>query len=98
MNQDYSHFTTEDFIADEYFLQWVKSPDEESNSFWKLWIANNPLKKEEITQAVNFVSSLHFEDDIPDHAYVEKRLNENLKNLLQIEKAELNEPEQSLLG
>jgi transmembrane sensor len=89
MNQDYSHFSTDDFISDEYFLQWVKFPDEESNSFWKIWIANNPHKKEEIEQAVNFVSSLHFEDEIPGYAYIEKRLNENIANLLQIETVEV---------
>ncbi|MEP6595734.1 MAG: FecR domain-containing protein [Ginsengibacter sp.] len=89
MNQDYSHFSIDDFIADEYFLQWVKFPDEESNSFWKSWIAANPHKKEEITQAVNFVSSLHFEDEIPDYAHIEKRLNENMANLLQNETPEV---------
>ncbi|WP_268223879.1 FecR family protein [Sinomicrobium oceani] len=31
---EYQHYNEEDFIRDDYFLQWVREPDGDSNSFW----------------------------------------------------------------
>ena len=33
-----------DFLENEYFVQWVLSPDEESERFWNRWIKNHPEK------------------------------------------------------
>ncbi len=34
----YKGFTEEQFAADEYFQQWVLSPDSSNNDFWQSWI------------------------------------------------------------
>jgi ferric-dicitrate binding protein FerR (iron transport regulator) len=34
----YKGFTEEQFAADEYFQQWVLSPDSSSNDFWQSWL------------------------------------------------------------
>lgn len=85
MTKDYSLFTADDFIIDDFFLQWVRSPNVESNAFWKHWIAAHPQKQEEIKQAINFIVGLHFEEVIPDDAYIEQKLHENLANISQRE-------------
>jgi hypothetical protein len=45
MKKDYVYFSVEDFIADEYFQQWARFPDKESNAFWNQWRTRNPGKE-----------------------------------------------------
>lgn len=52
---DYEHFSVADFIADEYFIEWVREPNGENSRFWKEWLSRRPEKKaciEEARQAV----------------------------------------------
>src|SRR5690606_29687693 len=34
----------EDFLLNEYFIQWAMHPNEESDRFWKSWMEKNPDK------------------------------------------------------
>lgn len=34
----------EDFLLNEYFIQWAMHPNEESDRFWKSWMEKNPEK------------------------------------------------------
>ncbi|CAG5000008.1 hypothetical protein DYBT9275_02365 [Dyadobacter sp. CECT 9275] len=56
----YRNFTIEDFLADDFFQEWVLRPDTESNVFWQNWIRENPDKKALIEQAVAIVYNNHF--------------------------------------
>ena len=52
---NYNTFLSGDFIKDEYFQQWVSSPDEENDSFWKAYIAQHQHQQKEIEEARQFL-------------------------------------------
>jgi transmembrane sensor len=61
---DYRSFTTNDFVADEYFQQWIYHPSPETNIFWQSWLAQNPDKAELIQAARRILSDLEVQDEI----------------------------------
>lgn len=68
----YSKFKTEDFIADEYFIQWVKSPNEASNEFWNAWLSTHPEQKESILKAKEFITLLDLDErKVPEGKFLE---------------------------
>ena len=54
---NYSEYTTDDFLKDESFQNYVLKTDEQDSSFWSDWIANNPEKREEVEEAVKTLKS-----------------------------------------
>jgi ferric-dicitrate binding protein FerR (iron transport regulator) len=56
----YTHFTTEDFLKDEYFKHWALQPDHDSDLFWQAFIAHHPAKSIEIAEAKALLQSLRF--------------------------------------
>lgn len=40
----YEEFDIEDFIADEFFISWIKGNGKEASLFWQSWIAAHPDK------------------------------------------------------
>ncbi|QHV97140.1 FecR family protein [Spirosoma endbachense] len=48
----------EDFVADSYFRQWVKNPDEASTLYWESYLADYPEKAEAIQQAIDLVKQI----------------------------------------
>ena len=63
---DYSMFDVEDFAADEYFIQWVKTPDESSSAFWTAWLSKNSHQKEIIKRARQIVLSIEIKENAID--------------------------------
>jgi ferric-dicitrate binding protein FerR (iron transport regulator) len=61
----YSHFSTEEFVTDTYFIRWVKTPDEETHAFWNAWISKHPHQKESIQKARQIVLLLNIEAKKP---------------------------------
>ncbi|XWW46422.1 FecR domain-containing protein [Fibrella sp. USSR17] len=55
---DYTYFTIEDFVADDYFRQWVKHPDKTSSLFWQTYLAKYPEQAETIRLAAETVNNL----------------------------------------
>lgn len=50
--QKYEFYNSEDFVADEYFSNWVKSPSDSTiTCFWLSFIKKHPEKSEEIMLA-----------------------------------------------
>jgi len=47
-----------DFLNNQYFIDWVIFPTTESDQYWKNYIANNPLKKNDIEEAVLLIKRL----------------------------------------
>ena len=39
---NYTDYKVIDFINDEFFVEWVRNPERESNNFWREWVAANP--------------------------------------------------------
>lgn len=58
----YSNYQVEDFILDESFQLWVKGSDKNINSYWELWISENPYKKETVDKAREILLNLEFRE------------------------------------
>ncbi|MDN5204267.1 FecR domain-containing protein [Fulvivirgaceae bacterium BMA10] len=82
----YKNYTVADFIEDEYFMRWVKKPDERSDKFWKLWITNHPEKTKDLMQARHIIISMKYEE-APD--FFESDYIEVLENILKKNRSEL---------
>lgn len=59
---NYRDFELEDFLADEYFVSWVKKPDAESSYFWQHWLEQNPHKEKVIDQAKKIILAIDLEE------------------------------------
>lgn len=58
----YSNFNTADFLTDDAFVQWVLQPDAQSDAFWQAFLAENPLKKQDIQRAIDTIKAAQ---DVP---------------------------------
>lgn len=85
VNQRYLEFSVEDFIADEDFQQWVKSPDPASDRSWHLWLAENTHMQPIIEQAAGFILNLKFDTSVPEPALIEASLQRSLGRIADIE-------------
>ncbi len=47
----YENFDIEDFIADEFFVSWIRQDSKEANLFWQSWLAAHPEKLEKVQKA-----------------------------------------------
>ena len=83
--KDYTRFTADDFIADEYFQQWVLAPTPAASDFWSGWRASHPEKESEIRQAVLFLQNLQFHTADISHEQVEQSLARNLAAIDRLE-------------
>lgn len=54
----YHKYSTEEFIADDFFQQWVLEPDQKSTTFWENWLQQHPEKQETISEAREIVLML----------------------------------------
>lgn len=48
---DYSNFDLGDFAADEYFVEWVLRPDQQSDTFWSQWQSEHPSQEKILHEA-----------------------------------------------
>ncbi|MBT1703665.1 FecR family protein [Chryseosolibacter indicus] len=58
--KDYSLFSEEDFVNDEFFRSWVLTPNERTIAFWTSWLADHPEKKEHVEEAKRILKHLRF--------------------------------------
>lgn len=72
-HKKYEDYEFEDFLVDEFFVQWVKSPNENNQHFWEKWLSANPQKKAMVSEAAGFVRSMHYKEDFgfSDDDYIE---------------------------
>lgn len=78
-NRNYEQYNVEDFLNDEYFIQWVKSADPELDRFWSEWINMHPDREEIIQQSRAIAESIRFRSFSPDqeqYARVLKKIQE----------------------
>ena len=69
----YRDFEIEDFLNDEFFILWVKNPDEETNHFWLKWIDNNPDKRPLVQKSREIIALVGYKEKyvLSDHAYMD---------------------------
>lgn len=58
----FKDYQLEDFLTDEFFIQWVKNPNENTTHFWEKWIEANAHKKEVVMQAATFIRSIDYQE------------------------------------
>jgi transmembrane sensor len=61
----YEQYSTEDFIEDEPFQQWVNAPDASQDKFWKDFLERYPHKRESIEEAKEFILMLKPDSQVP---------------------------------
>jgi transmembrane sensor len=61
---NYSDFSEEDFILDESFIRWVKSPTGTDTVFWENWLRAHPEKRETVENAARFIRSLSLQENV----------------------------------
>jgi ferric-dicitrate binding protein FerR (iron transport regulator) len=67
---DYQDYEVVDFLADEEFKAWVKSPDPARNLFWQQWLEAHPEKQHAIQKAREIILSMqHSDQDFQEHKY-----------------------------
>ncbi len=62
MNTNYREYNFEDFSRDESFRQWVLTPDNKNDEFWKNWVSDNPDCTENVDIAKAFLLTLQGKD------------------------------------
>lgn len=76
--QKYIDYTTDDFVMDQVFIDWVLRPNTESDRFWSGFLEKYPSKRNDIRDAAFIVKSLQaVEEEVPS-----ERLDIILENIL----------------
>ena len=57
-SKNYQNFTTEDFVLDEDFQNWVMHPEDSNGLYWTLFVEQNPDKLEQIKLAKIIINSV----------------------------------------
>jgi ferric-dicitrate binding protein FerR (iron transport regulator) len=88
MQKDYLSYTEVDFIADAYFQQWAKNPDEENTAFWYQVLAAFPQKAGTIMAARSFLENMQIQADYPTKEQTEASLENSLRTIAASQYAE----------
>jgi ferric-dicitrate binding protein FerR (iron transport regulator) len=69
----FEDFEIEEFLSDEFFVQWVKNPDDNTTHFWEKWLVANPKKRSMVAEAAELVRSIRYKPGaaLSDESYVE---------------------------
>lgn len=83
----YKDYDIDDFLLDEFFIQWIKDPNENNSHFWEKWLEQHPEKREVIMKAVTIISSIHYTEKsvVGDKIYIE-----TFENIVKAERDYLN--------
>ncbi len=80
----------DDFLKDEYFVQWVLHPDENSTHYWKNWVATHPEHADLMAMAKQVILSVQYKHTDQLAEYEQRDL---LENLLETQMRNENKPE-----
>lgn len=69
----YRDFEIEDFLNDEFFIQWVNNPGEETDHFWLKWVERNPDRKSLVLRAKEIIEMVDYKQryQLSDQAYMD---------------------------
>lgn len=62
----YKLYSTEDFIQDEFFQQWVFSQNDETNHYWSTFLLHYPMQRKKIEDAREFLLAMNFKRVVPE--------------------------------
>ncbi len=63
---DYKNYSTEGFICDEFFQQWVRTPDTEKDKYWKTFLDHYPWQRSNVEEASQFLRLMKSANHVPD--------------------------------
>ncbi|REG92876.1 FecR family protein [Algoriphagus antarcticus] len=99
MFQDKDHikfkdYQLEDFLTDEFFIQWVKNPNENTTHFWEKWIEANAQKKEIVMQAATFIRSIDYQEK---HLMKNEIYLEVFEKIIRVDLKEVSQKKNSII-
>ena len=59
---NYENYDIDDFLKDEFFVQWVIQPDSQSDFFWQRWINSHHKKKKIVMKAREIILSMDYKN------------------------------------
>jgi len=76
----YKDFELVDFLADEFFILWVKNPDKNTQHFWEKWLTEHPEKRDIVFKAISIIRSIGYGKGkkMSDSTYID--IFENIMN------------------
>ncbi|MBX2841674.1 MAG: FecR family protein [Flammeovirgaceae bacterium] len=75
----YKDYNLEEFLNDNFFVEWVINKGTKNSFFWEKWISNHPEKLEVVAKAKAIISSLDYQEKYERN---EKDFIEVLENIL----------------
>jgi len=63
--ENYKNSSEEELILDEFFVQSVQQPSEETEAFWNGFVSAFPDKKNTVEAAGTFIRNIRFQTDTP---------------------------------
>jgi transmembrane sensor len=86
----FQFYSTEDFIQDEFFQQWVFAPSDESDKFWNSFLLIYPVQQRKVEEAKAFLLAIKFESNVPETVVLKIKSNFNAAiDALEAERAKL---------
>lgn len=73
----YRSFSAEDFIQDEFFQQWVFSPNEQRDDYWHAFLMHYPSQRPAVDEARNFLLAMDFGREVPEWVVSDIKINFN---------------------
>ena len=52
-----------DLLDNPSFMDWVKKPNAQLDEYWQDWLIQNPERKNDLTLARKFVTSIHYKQE-----------------------------------
>ncbi len=76
---DYKNYNVEDFILDEEFNRWIKTPSIDNNNFWENWMIRHPEKSQTVLLAREVLLSVNYQNELPSDEDYKQVLHNILK-------------------
>ncbi|MDJ1479533.1 FecR domain-containing protein [Cytophagaceae bacterium YF14B1] len=72
---NYQNYTSQDFILDDYFIEWVLKPNVATNLYWQNWLSEHPEKQKDVNEARSFLLQMKFTRyELPPNEYEKEGL------------------------
>ncbi len=81
----YIHFSTQEFLMDDHFLEWLRNDNPELDQLWLKWLSKHPEKMREVEDAKTIYSSLSFEPKAIPSAEVQSEWRQLRDSLAAVE-------------
>lgn len=60
MTMNFEEYDVDQFLKDEFFVEWVLRPNADSDHFWNNWLSQRPEKREQAAIARELIKKMHY--------------------------------------